>query len=286
MGVQSAKIALVTSLIAQVTCLIALVTSQHSDFWALFTDRFTCSQLRDSTFVSLVLCILSVFYFFVLFFLCTFYLWCCVFLSLSAGRQPTWAGSTVRSSQHLLPARHCLLTISQSFFANFHILLRIIAFLLLQVQVSTGTSANCLIPHDLEARAGERFKLSVYLAWWQYLLLLYASHRKIKLSQEQEKSRTGFAPDLINSRQCIERDTLRKGRKNDGKKSRSPIVGNHNFSAPIAEQSACWKNTEIPVHVRFHRTRSKPPVSIGSDDSSPSQKPMSSRSMDFIQQML
>ena len=119
LGAQSAKIALVTSLIAQVTCLIALVTSQHSDFWALFTDRFTCSQLRDSTFVSLVLCILSVFYFFVLFFLCTFYLWCCVFLSLSAGRQPTWAGSTVRSSQHLLPARHCLLTISQSFFCQF-----------------------------------------------------------------------------------------------------------------------------------------------------------------------
>ena len=72
---------------------------------------------------------------------------------------------------------------------------------------------------------------------------------------------TGFAPDFINSRQCIERDTLRKGRKNDGKKSRSPIVGNHNFSAPIAEQSACWKNTKILAHVSFHRSRSIQPVS-------------------------
>ena len=112
---KSAKIALVTSLIALVTCLISLVTSQHSDFWALFTDRFTYSQLRDSTFVSLLLCILRGFFCAVF---CVFYLWSCVFLSLSAGRQPTWAGSTVPPSQHLLPARHCWL-FHRVYFANF-----------------------------------------------------------------------------------------------------------------------------------------------------------------------
>ena len=47
-----------------------------------------------------------------------FYLWSCVFLSLSAGRQPTWAGSTVPPSQHLLPARHCWL-FHRVYFANF-----------------------------------------------------------------------------------------------------------------------------------------------------------------------
>ena len=197
-------------------------------------------------------------YFFVLFF-CVFYLWSCVFFSLSAGRQPTWAGSTVRSSQHLLLARHCwLFFLPISYFVKNH-------------RLSCIASQHwCPFNQKLTGP----------------YLLLYVCHRKIKLSQEQEKSWTGFAPDLINSRQCIERDTLRKGRKNDGKKSRSPIVGNHNFSAPIAEQSACWKNTEIPVHVRFHRTRSIPLVSIVSGYLSPSQKPMSSRLMDLAQQMM
>ena len=123
------------SLIAQVTCLIALVTSQHSDFWALFTDRFIWSQLRDSTFVSLVQCISSVLYF-----LCILSLLLCFFLAcqlVDSQREPVQPCRPVNICSP--PATACWL-FHRVFFGNFHVLLRIIAFLLLQVQVSTGTS--------------------------------------------------------------------------------------------------------------------------------------------------